>query len=141
MLTTGRENAYKIQTYLGNMFDIINGSVNSEDFDIDAFVLKTQNDLIKVLNKTEGSLATPLFNQETLDRINYIKNTPQDDIYTKEMKNLDYMSTVLESFADYADKITQNFINQGYIHPEVKNHLINTYEDVINKLELISKEE
>jgi hypothetical protein len=63
------------------------------------------------------------------------------DRETKEMKNLDYMSTVLESFADYADKITQNFINQGYIHPEVKNHLINTYEDVINKLELISKEE
>lgn len=141
MLTAGKENAYKVQTYLGNMFDIINSSVNSEDFNIDAFVLKTQNDLIKVLNKTEGSLATPLFNQETLDRINYIKNTPEDDIYTKEMKNLDYMSTVLESFADYADKITQNFINQGYIHPEVKNHLINTYEDVINKLELISKEE
>lgn len=141
MLTTGKENAYKVQTYLGNMFEMINNSINSEDFDIDEFILNTQNNLIKVLNKTEGELATPLFNQETLDRINYIKNTPEDDIYTKEIKNLDYMSTVLESFADYADKITQNFINQGYIHPEVKNHLINTYEDVINKLELISKEE
>jgi hypothetical protein len=36
------------------------------------------------------------------------------------MKNMDYMTTISESFADYSDTIINKFIEQGYIHPEVK---------------------
>ena len=141
MLTTGRESALKVQVYLDNMFDGINRASKAEDFDVDTFIQETQTKLANVLAKTESELATPLFSPETKARLDYISKATIDDQYTKEVQYLDYMSTVLESFADYADTITQQFIDQGYIHPEVKNHLINTYQHAIDSLETIKNEE
>ena len=141
MLTSGKDNALKVQTYLGGMLEGINEAVSDESFNVDEFIINTQKKLDESIFKTETEFATPLFSPETKARLDYIASTPLNDEYTKEIRDLDYMSTVLESFADYADTITQKFIDQGYIHPEVKNHLINTYEHVINSLNNIYTEE
>ena len=141
MLTIGKEGALKVQTYLDNMFDGINRASKEKDFDVDNFILETQTKLANVLAKTESELATPLFSPETKTRLDYISKATIDDQYTKEMQYLDYMSTVLESFSDYADTITQQFVDQGYIHPEVKNHLINTYQHAIDSLTQIQSVE
>jgi hypothetical protein len=42
--------------------------------------------------------------------LDYLATAPTDETYTEDMKRMDYLSTVLESFADYTDTITNQFI-------------------------------
>ena len=141
MLKEGRENALLVQTHYGNMLDGIKSMLTDPNLDTDTFLQKTQNRLLESLSKTSEQLASPLFSQETLNRLNHIASTPVDELYTEDLKRIDYMSTVLESFADYADTITNQFIDKGYIHPEVRNHLINSIQNAIESLEAIASDE
>ena len=141
MLKEGRENALLVQTHYGNMLDGIKSMLTDPNLDTDTFLQKTQNRLLASLSKTSEQLASPLFSQETLNRLNHIASTPVDELYTEDLKRIDYMSTVLESFADYADTITNQFIDKGYIHPEVRNHLINSIQNAIESLEAIASDE
>ena len=134
ILEEGKRDAYRVQTYLGNMFDGINAMYEDEDFDIDTFVQNVQNQLNKSVLDTTGAFAQPLFDDDIIARLNYIASAPETENYTQREKALDKAYTVFEAFANYADTITQKFIEQGYIHPEVKNHLINTYRQVIATL-------
>ena len=141
MLNEGRENALLVQAHYGNMLDGIKSMLTDPNLDTDTFLQKTQNRLLASLSKTSEQLASPLFSQETLNRLNHIASTPVDELYTEDLKRIDYMSTVLESFADYADTITNQFIDKGYIHPEVRNHLINSIQNAIESLEAIASDE
>lgn len=141
MLKEGKENALLVQTHYGNMLEGIKSMLADPNLDTDTFLEKAQKRLLASLSKTSEHLASPLFNQETLNRLNYIASTPVDATYTEDLKKMDYMSTVLESFSDYADTITNQFIEKGYIHPEVRNHLINTYNNVIESLTAIRSDE
>lgn len=141
MLEDGRNNASLVQTHYGNLLEGIKNMLADPNLDTDTFLQNAQNRLLASLSKTSENLASPLFNQETLDRLNYIASTPVDATYTEDLKRIDYMSTVLESFADYADTITNQFIEKGYIHPEVRNHLINTIQNAIESLEAIASDE
>ena len=141
MLTTGRESSLKLQTYLGNMLDGFNILASDEELDLDDFIANVQNQLNQVVLKTESEFATPLFTPETQARLDYLATAPTDETYTEDMKRMDYLSTVLESFADYTDTITSQFIQQGFIHPEVKAHLVQTYQHAIESLEQIQKKE
>ena len=133
MLTTGKESALRVQTMLGNMFDFLNSKYD-EDVDVDAFIQEVQEQLVGSLIKTSTDSAIPLFDDETKARLEYIDKAPETPDYTKEIKNQDKLYTIFEAFANYSDTITQKFIEQGYIHPEIKNHLINTYQNIINTL-------
>ena len=134
ILEEGKQDAYRVQTYLGNVFDAFNSMTNVEEFDVDEFIQKVQNDLNKsIINIAEG-FAAPMFDDETLSRLHYINTTPDQPGYGKREKNLDKIYTIFEAFANYSDTITHKFIEQGYIHPEVKNHLIQTYQQIINVL-------
>ena len=143
ILVSGKNDAIKIQTYLGNMLNAINLTYEQRDetFDPETFITEVQGELDKALFKTEFGQAAPLFTAETQARLDYINATEVDDVYTQDVKNMDKMSVILEAFADYADTITSKFIAQGYIHPEVKNHLVQTYEQTIKTLEDIKKQE
>jgi hypothetical protein len=88
------------------MLEGINEAISDESFNVDEFITNTQKKLNESIFKTETGFATPLFSPETKARLDYIASTPLNDEYTKEIRDLDYMSTVLESFADYADTIT-----------------------------------
>lgn len=135
MLTTGRESAWRIQTMLGGMFESINTIMAGEDFDVDAFVQNVQTSFERHLGNEVGALALPLFDDDIKARLEYIEQTPDSPDYDENAKKKDKMYTVFEAFANYTDTITQQFIQQGYIHPEVKRSLINTYENVIKSLE------
>ena len=135
MLTTGRESSLKLQTYLGNMLDLINVTANEEDLDLDTFLLKVQADLNNSISKVYRDQAIPLLTPEAQTRLDYIEQVQVDENYTEDMKKLDKISVILETFADYTDTITNQFIQQGFIHPEVKAHLIQTYEQAIKHLE------
>lgn len=141
MLKEGKENALLVQTHYGNMLEGIKSMLTDPNLDTDTFLQNAQKRLLTSLSKTSEQLASPLFNQETLNRLNHIASTPVDELYTEDLKRIDYMSTVLESFADYADTITNQFIDKGYIHPEVRNHLINSIQNAIESLEAIASDE
>lgn len=142
MLTTGRESALKVQTYLGNMLNGFNALANNEkEFDPETFLVDVQNQLNQALLKTESEFATPLFTSETQARLDYLSQVQTDEDYTEDMKRMDYLSVVLESFADYTDTITNKFIEQGFIHPELKVHLLQTYQHAIESIEEIKKKE
>lgn len=143
MLDEGQKEALQVQTYLGNLFNGINiASEAGENFDVDAFIQDVQTSIGGSGTRTAMDLAAPLFTQATIDRLRMIDMQPEDEVYTKRHKDLDKLSTVFESFAEYADTITQSFIDKGYIHSEVKNHLINTYQQMIKILrEMQSTEE
>ena len=134
ILEEGKRDAYRVQTYLGNMFDGLNAMYNDENFDIDAFVQTVQNQLNTSILATTETFAQPLFDDDTVARLNYIASTPEVEGYGKREKAMDKAYTIFEAFANYSDTITQKFIEQGYIHPEVKNHIINTYKQVITSL-------
>lgn len=76
ILEEGKQDAYRVQTYLGNVFDAFNSMTNVEEFDVDEFIQKVQNDLNKsIINIAEG-FAAPMFDDETLSRLHYINTTP-----------------------------------------------------------------
>lgn len=141
MLNEGREDVLYVQHLFGRLLEGVNKVATNPNLDTDTFLQQTQEQFNKILQGTTKILAEPLFNQTTLDRLNYIATTPVDALYTEDLKQVDYMSTILESFADYADTITQKFIDKGYIHPEVKNHLINTYQQIIDGLTAVKSDE
>ncbi len=133
-LKLNQKDSFILQNLLTNVFYSHNSNVNSEDFDPDTFIENIQNNLIEIKNETIKSFTNSLLNQTTLDRLNYIENAPESEVYTKEMKKLDKSSVILEAFGEYIDSISLKFIEQDYIHPEIKNHLINTYDQAINIL-------
>ena len=133
-LELNQKDSYILQNLLTNVFYSYNSNINSENFDPDTFIENIQNNLSEIKNETIKSFTTSLLNQTTLDRLKYIENTPESEVYTKKMKKLDKSSVILEAFGEYIDSITLKFIEQDYIHPEIKNHLINTYDQAINIL-------
>lgn len=134
MLTTGRDNAWKVQTMLGGVFDQLNEMASKDDFDVDAFVQNVQNRFVLHAGNTVDTLAIPFFDDEIKARLEYIEQAPETPDYDAKMKQRDKLYTIFEAFAKYSDTITNQFIDQGYIHPEVKRNLINTYEGIINTL-------
>lgn len=144
MLDEGRENALLVQSYLGNLFNGINAFAEAgEDFDVDDFIQKVQEALGGSNTRIAAGLVEPYFTREIRDRLAAIDAIPLDeddpDIpeihrYTQKKKDLDKLSTVFEAFAEYSDTITQAFIDKGYIHPEVKNAMVNTYQQMIRIL-------
>ena len=142
MLDEGKKDALKVQTYLGNLFNGINVLAQAdEDFDVDEFIQQVQEAVGGSNTRTAMDLAAPLFTQDIIDRLRLIDTQPEDEVYTKRHKDLDKLSTVFEAFAEYADTITQSFIDKGYIHSEVKNHLVNTYEQMIRILDQMQSTE
>lgn len=134
ILEEGKQDAFRVQTYLGNMFDGINAMYDDENFDIDTFVQDVQNQLTSSVSDTTEVFAKPFLDNDIIARLNYIADTPETEHYTKKEKDLDKTYTIFEAFANYSDIITKKFIEQGYIHPEVKNHLVQTYQQVIATL-------
>lgn len=141
LLTTGKDSVLKVQTSLNNMFTGLNIVVNEEDFDADTFLNDAQIQLNQALLKTETDFTNQFLTPETKARLNYLAQVETDEIYTEDMKKMDQLSVILETFADYADTITNKFIQQGYIHPEVKQHLLQTYQSAIDSLEEIKNKE
>ena len=149
MLEEGSENALLVQNYLGNLFNGINAFAESgEDFDVDDFLQKVQKALGGSNAKIAAGLAEPYFDSEIRRRLAEVDAIPLDednpDIpeikrYTQKKKDLDKIATVFEAFAEYSDTITQAFIDKGYIHPEVKNAMVNTYEQMIRILAQMRK--
>lgn len=99
----------------------------SENFDPDDFIESVQKSLTGFKGHTVNIFAKSLLEPQHIERLTYIKNAPISEIYTKDLKTLDEASVIVEVFSDYIDSITKKFIDQGYIHPEVKKHLNNTY--------------
>lgn len=130
-----QQNAAQVQVYLGNLFDGLNTLATSENFDVDAFIQKAQTDLASIIPGTAFELSSQLFDAETIARLQYIDSTPASQYYSEQDKKQDKILTIFEAFAEYADTITQQFIDQGYIHPEVKNNLLNTYQSALATLE------
>lgn len=136
MLEEGKKDALKVQTYLGNLFNGFNVLAQADEtFDADAFIQKVQETVNNSSVQTTMDLVAPLFTQDIIDRLRIIDTQPEDEVYTKKHKDLDKLSTVFEAFAEYSDTITQSFIDKGYIHSEVKKHLIDTYQQMIGILD------
>lgn len=131
----GIQDASYVQTYLGNLLNGLNSMATDEEFDVDEFITRAQADFNRIIPGTALDLSQSMFDAETIAKLQYIENTPEIPGYTKKQKDEDRLITIFEAFADYTDTITQKFIDQGYIHPEVKNHLINTYNTALKVLE------
>lgn len=141
MLDSGKYDALEIQYRLGSLYDGINQALNEEDFDVDKFIEDTQNKLLSRIKGDATYLAKPLFNEETLKRLEYINSAPITPEYTEKDKNLDKTSVVMESLADYIDTTIDRIVSQNFVHPEVKNHLINIITSTIGSLENIKQKE
>ena len=130
----GQQDALRIQTWLGNLMDGLNMMAAQGEVDPDEFIQKAQTDFNRIIPGTALELARPLFDEETIARLNYIQSTPDTEGYGVKEKSMDRILTIFEAFADYSDTITKKFIDQGYIHPEVKNHLLNTFKSISKNL-------
>mgnify|MGYP003554631625 CR=1 FL=1 len=73
--------------------------------------------------------------------MDYIKNKPLDRNYDENMQQYDIASVKFEAFADWIDTVIDSYKKQGYIHPEIKNTLINTIKTTIDYLNIIKKYE
>lgn len=137
MLEDGKQEVLALQKTLGNLyneFGIAAQIADDGDLDEDVFIEKVQQKLDKLPATTSLVLSNQFMSQETLDRLNFIEAQPTDDVYTEDIKKLDKTATIFESFAEYVDTISQKFIDKGYIHSEVKNHLVSVYNTMINTL-------
>lgn len=141
LLDSGKREILKIQNSLGEVLNVMNTALKSGELDSDTLIQKIQNNFSGLMASTAEQFIKPLITPEIQERLDYINNTPDTINYGEYEKNLDKVSTLYEVFADYADNITQKFIDQGYIHPEVKNHLINTYNSIIDILSKMRKTE
>lgn len=131
----------QLQDALESLFGNYNIMTESENFDPDDFIESVQKSLTGFKGHTVNIFTKSLLEPQHIERLTYIKNAPISEIYTKELKTLDEASVIVEVFSDYIDSITKKFIDQGYIHPEVKKHLNNTYNYIQTLLNQIIQTE
>jgi hypothetical protein len=134
LLASGRDEARVLQNTLETFFNIANTKVSDPDFDLDAFVQETTNDLSALEQSTVSILFKKTFGNAIRDKLIDIDAKPITDIYTETIKNMEKVSVVYETLAEYSDTLLKSFIDKGHIHPEVKNHLITVLNQAIVKL-------